>query len=33
MEDSTKTLTDSVVDKIMGKIQYQLENNVGAQLR
>lgn len=33
MEDNTKTLTDSVVDKIMGKIQYQLENNVGAQLR
>lgn len=33
MEDSSKTLTDSQVEKIMGKIQYQLENNVGAQLR
>lgn len=33
MEDATKTLTDNVVDKIMGKIQYQLENNLGAQLR
>lgn len=33
MEDSSKTLTDNQVEKIMGKIQYQLENNVGAQLR
>lgn len=33
MEDGSKTLTDNVVDKIMGKIQYQLENNLGAQLR
>lgn len=33
MEDSTKTLTESQIEKIMGKIQYQLENNIGAQLR
>lgn len=33
MEDGSKTLTDNVVEKIMGKIQYQLENNLGAQLR
>lgn len=33
MEDSSKTLTDSQVEKIMGKIKYQLENNLGAQLR
>ncbi|MEC4113797.1 phenylalanine--tRNA ligase subunit beta [Myroides pelagicus] len=33
MEDSSKTLTDSQVDKIMGKIKYQLENNLNAQLR
>ncbi|MDM1373401.1 phenylalanine--tRNA ligase subunit beta [Myroides marinus] len=33
MEDTSKTLTDSQVDKIMSKIQYQLENNVNAQIR
>ncbi len=33
MEDNTKTLTDSQIEKIMGKIQYQLENVIGAQLR
>ncbi|MBB1140472.1 phenylalanine--tRNA ligase subunit beta [Myroides sp. WP-1] len=33
MEDNTKTLTESQIEKIMGKIQYQLENNIGAQLR
>ncbi|MTG97804.1 MULTISPECIES: phenylalanine--tRNA ligase subunit beta [Myroides] len=33
MEDASKTLTDSQVEKIMGKIKYQLENNLNAQLR
>ncbi len=33
MEDNTKTLTDSQIEKIMSKIQYQLENIIGAQLR
>ena len=33
MEDVTKTLTDSQVDKIMGKVKYQLENVLQAQLR
>ncbi|MHC5309940.1 phenylalanine--tRNA ligase subunit beta [Myroides sp. LJL116] len=33
MQDASKTLTDNQVEKIMGKIKYQLENNLGAQLR
>lgn len=33
MQDALKTLTDSQVEKIMGKIKHQLENNLGAQLR
>ncbi|MHC5202302.1 phenylalanine--tRNA ligase subunit beta [Myroides sp. LJL119] len=33
MEDASKTLTDNQVEKIMGKIKYQLENNLGAVLR
>lgn len=33
MEDNTKTLTDGQIEKTMSKIQYQLENIIGAQLR
>ncbi|MNK08376.1 Phenylalanine--tRNA ligase beta subunit [compost metagenome] len=33
LQDSSKTLTDEQIDKIMGKIRLNLENQVGAQLR
>jgi phenylalanyl-tRNA synthetase beta chain len=33
LQDSTKTLTDEQIDKIMGKIRQNLENQTGAQLR
>ena len=33
LQDSTKTLTDEQIDKIMGKLQKNLENEVGASLR
>ena len=33
LQDDTKTLTDSQIDKIMTKIQHNLETMVGAQLR
>lgn len=32
-QDEEKTLTDKVIDKIMGKIQHSLEKELGAQLR
>jgi phenylalanyl-tRNA synthetase beta chain len=33
LQDSTKTLTDEQIDKIMNKLQKNLENEVGASLR
>ncbi|RZJ63979.1 MAG: phenylalanine--tRNA ligase subunit beta, partial [Flavobacterium sp.] len=33
LQDSTKTLTDEQIDKIMGKIRQNLEAQAGAQLR
>ena len=33
LQDDTKTLTDVQIDKIMAKIQHNLETTVGAQLR
>jgi phenylalanyl-tRNA synthetase beta chain len=33
LQDSTKTLTDEQIDKIMGKIRQNLEKETGAQLR
>jgi phenylalanyl-tRNA synthetase beta chain len=33
LQDSTKTLTDEQIDKIMGKIRLNLEKETGAQLR
>ena len=33
LQDTTKTLTDSQIDKIMSKLQQQFENELGAQLR
>lgn len=33
LQDSTKTLTDEQIDKIMSKLQKNLENEVGASLR
>jgi phenylalanyl-tRNA synthetase beta chain len=33
LQDSTKTLTDEQIDKIMGKIRQNLETQAGAQLR
>ncbi|MCZ8144625.1 phenylalanine--tRNA ligase subunit beta [Flavobacterium sp.] len=33
LQDTTKTLTDTQIDKIMGKLQSVFENEVGAQLR
>lgn len=33
LQDSSKTLTDEQIDKIMGKIRNTLESQVGAQLR
>ena len=33
LQDSTKTLTDEQIDKILGKIRQNLESQVGAQLR
>ncbi len=33
IQDSAKTLTDSQIEKLMGKIQHQLEKEVGAVLR
>lgn len=33
LQDSSKTLTDEQIDKIMGKIRQNLEKEVGAQLR
>lgn len=33
LQDSNKTLTDEQIDKIMGKIRLNLENQAGAQLR
>ena len=33
LQDDSKTLTDTQIDKIMNKIQNNLETNVGAQLR
>ena len=33
LQDSSKTLTDEQIDKIMGKIRQNLETQIGAQLR
>ena len=33
LQDESKTLTDTQIDKIMGRIQQNLETGVGAQLR
>lgn len=33
IQDSTKTLTDAQIDKIMGKLQQSFENELGASLR
>jgi phenylalanyl-tRNA synthetase beta chain len=33
LQDNTKTLTDEQIDKIMNKLQKNLENEVGASLR
>jgi phenylalanyl-tRNA synthetase beta chain len=33
LQDENKTLTDKQVDKIMGKLQHQFENQLGAELR
>ena len=33
LQDSSKTLTDDQIDKIMGKIRQNLEKETGAQLR
>ena len=33
IQDTTKTLTDSQIDKIMGKLQSNFEKEFGAQLR
>jgi phenylalanyl-tRNA synthetase beta chain len=33
LQDTTKTLTDTQIDKIMGKLQAVFQNEVGAQLR
>jgi phenylalanyl-tRNA synthetase beta chain len=33
LQDSTKTLTDEQIDKIMNKLQKNLESEVGASLR
>ena len=33
LQDNTKTLTDEQIDKIMGKLQKNLENEIGASLR
>lgn len=33
LQDNSKTLTDEQIDKIMGKIQHNLESQAGAQLR
>ncbi|UYW02394.1 phenylalanine--tRNA ligase subunit beta [Flavobacterium agricola] len=33
LQDAEKTLTDNQIEKIMGKIQYQLETQLGATLR
>ena len=33
LQDTTKTLTDEQIDKIMSKIQKNLETEVGASLR
>lgn len=33
LQDTTKTLTDTQIDKIMGKLQTVFQNEVGAQLR
>jgi phenylalanyl-tRNA synthetase beta chain len=32
-QDTTKTLTDVQIDKIMGKLQFNFESELGAQLR
>ena len=33
LQDDNKTLTDKQIDKIMSKLQYQYENELGAELR
>jgi phenylalanyl-tRNA synthetase beta chain len=33
IQDTTKTLTDTQIDKIMGKLQSNFEKELGAQLR
>jgi phenylalanyl-tRNA synthetase beta chain len=33
IQDATKTLTDSQIDKIMSKLQSNFESELGAQLR
>jgi phenylalanyl-tRNA synthetase beta chain len=33
LQDNTKTLTDEQIDKIMNKLQKNLESEVGASLR
>ena len=33
IQDTTKTLTDVQIDKIMNKLQTNFENEIGAQLR
>jgi len=33
LQDKDKTLTDAQIDKIMSKIQNQLQTEVGAELR
>jgi phenylalanyl-tRNA synthetase beta chain len=33
LQDDTKTLTDSQIDKIMGKLQSNFETQLGASLR
>jgi phenylalanyl-tRNA synthetase beta chain len=33
LQDEEKTLTDKQIDKVMGKIQSQLEKQAGVELR
>ena len=33
LQDENKTLTDKQIDKIMSKLQYRFENELGASLR
>ena len=33
LQDEKKTLTDKQIDKIMGKLQQNLEKQLGAELR